>query len=156
MSEGNPLVFLHLSDIHFRSNNDGQFFDVDRDLRNQLERDIIQVREQLPHVNGILISGDTAYSGKVDEYQGAVEWFESLSQKLSLPGKGGNIWSVPGNHDVDWSVLETSDFLVEHQNELRSIDPSALDKKMNEIRGDKSEFELLFKPLDSSFKCNIT
>jgi len=42
----NSLVFLHLSDIHFRSWS-GSTYDINEDLRNELLMDATEVSKQL-------------------------------------------------------------------------------------------------------------
>ena len=66
-----PLVFIHLSDIHFTMASDGQF-DVDADLRLALEYDVAHIRPDLPGpVAAVVVSGDIAFSGRDEEYKAA-------------------------------------------------------------------------------------
>jgi hypothetical protein len=58
-----PSTFLHLSDIHFRRNANTPY-DSFKDLRDELERDADEVAKRFGGVQGILISGDIAFSGQ--------------------------------------------------------------------------------------------
>ena len=52
-----PLVFLHLSDIHF-SRRSSTTCDPDLDLRRELVEDAIRMKEKVKACSGILVSGD--------------------------------------------------------------------------------------------------
>jgi hypothetical protein len=93
------LVFLHLSDIHFQRNA-GSTYDPHVGLRNELELDIKNfTAATFKHVNGILITGDVAYSGHPDEYAYARTWIEKIAGILKLiPGE--DVFVIPGNHDI--------------------------------------------------------
>src|SRR5438552_241894 len=93
------LAFLHLSDIHFRSALSGGVHDLDEDLRAELERDVVHLSEKLGPLAGILVTGDIAFAGLPEEFQVAKEWLGALCQRLKCPEQ--NVWTVPGNHDVD-------------------------------------------------------
>ena len=57
----NSLVFVHLSDIHFRRTGPaGVITDLDLDVRAQLERDLVQTVARLGQVSAILVTGDVA------------------------------------------------------------------------------------------------
>ena len=77
MSE--PLVFIHLSDIHF-SKKWHDHYELDRDLRDQIELDVGRMKTKFPLVTGVLISGDIAFSGKKGEYEIALEWLKTLCE----------------------------------------------------------------------------
>jgi predicted MPP superfamily phosphohydrolase len=98
-------TFLHLSDIHFRRNANTPW-DACRDLRNELERDAIEIGKELGGVHAILISGDIAFSGHEDKYKIAHDWLRQISKKLNC--EPDNVWMVPGNHDVDREIIKKS------------------------------------------------
>ena len=72
-----PLIFLHLSDIHF-SKRSSSAYDPDLDLRKELVADAVHMMEKLKICSGILVSGDIAFSGKPDEYAKAKDWLGEL------------------------------------------------------------------------------
>jgi len=139
-----PLVFLHMSDIHFTS---GDRFDPDADIRNEIERDVEQLVKLLPPVTGILVTGDIAYRGSQAEYESAWLW---LSRFADIAGfLPENVWCVPGNHDVDRAVLVDSPLLRSVQSQLRGARASDTDALLADYARDASAAELLRKPLTS-------
>ena len=63
------MLILHLSDIHFKNGEAGSPMDQDHHVRTVLLRDLRQQCETIgatPDV--VLVSGDVAYAGDVDEY----------------------------------------------------------------------------------------
>ncbi len=99
------LTFIHLSDIHFHKNS-GDNYDLDSDLRNEILEDIKREVDTLGKVSGILISGDIAFSGVQIEYKNAESFLLELCQILHISET--TIYCVPGNHDVDQSIIRAS------------------------------------------------
>ncbi len=64
------LNFIHISDIHFHKQSGGPF-DLDLELRLQLENDVKSVKDKIGDVFGILVTGDIAYSGQKKEDKNA-------------------------------------------------------------------------------------
>jgi len=64
------------------------------------------MRDRLGAVHAIIVSGDIAYSGGEEEYTHATTWLKKLCGLLRCPEE--NVWTVPGNHDVDRSVISHS------------------------------------------------
>src|SRR5260370_4077175 len=89
------LVFVHLSDIHFRKGRVGDVHDEDADLRNELELDLRRLRTQVPRLDGIIVSGDIAYGGRPEEYDYARSWIESIREQLGCASAG--VMLTPGN-----------------------------------------------------------
>jgi 3',5'-cyclic AMP phosphodiesterase CpdA len=103
MPFGDKKVFLHLSDIHFMKDLSGQSnYDIDAALRHALEQDAQKISGTLGKVDGILISGDIAFGGGVQEYETARGWIDKLTGILGCDP--GFVWCIPGNHDIDQSV----------------------------------------------------
>ena len=103
-----PLTFLHLSDIHFRRGESGDVYDLDADLRNELERDVVQIiQSKRLVVDGMLVTGDIAFAGQKEEFEIASEWLASLCDLVGCPREA--VWTVTGNHDVDRKVIEDSE-----------------------------------------------
>jgi 3',5'-cyclic AMP phosphodiesterase CpdA len=139
-----PLVFLHLSDIHFNKKWHDHY-ELDSDLRDQLGNDVAVMAKRLPKIRGVLISGDIAFSGKKEEYDIAFEWLKGL---CSLAGcREQDVWCVPGNHDVDRSVYESSKLLRDMHDNLRPQNPDDIDDRIAEYLRDKMAAPLLFEPL---------
>lgn len=109
------LAFIHLSDIHFNRYS-GDCYDVDKDLRNEVLRDITdRCKKAIPEINGILLCGDIAFSGQVAEYRTASEFLDQICTELSIDRT--RIFCVPGNHDVDQNITKNTNSvkLLQHQ-----------------------------------------
>jgi predicted phosphodiesterase len=99
------LSFVHLSDIHFilEFSNESPF-DIDKPVRDAILQDAKYLRTKLNPISGVLLSGDIAYAGKAGEYKTALAWLAELTEILNCEKE--YLWCVPGNHDVDRSVLK--------------------------------------------------
>lgn len=92
------MLILHLSDIHFRKSEVSTVQDPNFHLRNELLRDAeVQCRE-LGAPDVILVSGDIAFAGQVDEFLFATDWLRTLCERCGCPLTA--VFVVPGNHDV--------------------------------------------------------
>jgi len=112
-------IFVHLSDIHFvKDFSDTSSYDIDSSMRHAIEQDISKMIPNVDHVDGLLISGDVAFAGKVEEYETARAWIEKLSGIVGCDP--GYVWCVPGNHDVDQSVQTDLPNLFDTYAALRS------------------------------------
>ena len=69
---------MHLSDIHFLQRRSDRIYDLDQDLRNELERDAKAMRGRLGSVHGVLVTGDIAFAGRREEYDTALNWLKRL------------------------------------------------------------------------------
>jgi hypothetical protein len=99
------LTFVHLSDIHFILGFSNESpFDIDKPVRDAILRDAKTLRTKLGPVSGVLLTGDIAYAGKAGEYKTALDWLAVLTEILTCEKE--YLWCVPGNHDVDRSVLK--------------------------------------------------
>jgi 3',5'-cyclic AMP phosphodiesterase CpdA len=120
-----PVIFVHLSDIHFREEVAGQLYDRDRDVRNQLERDLTELTNRVGTPYGIVVGGDIAFKGASDEYAFARAWLTSICHRINCPEDA--IWTVPGNHDVNRAVVDSSPTLQNVHHELRNVEPERID-----------------------------
>lgn len=108
---GRKLNWLHLSDVHFKN--------LPAAKQRAQNRVVTKLSEQLPSLleksgiepHCVFFTGDIAFSGKAEEYAVANRFFATLTKKL--PGSP-RCFFVPGNHDVDRSVLSN-----EEENTLR-------------------------------------
>jgi len=99
------MLILHISDIHFRhpacSTPD---LDPDRPYRTKLVQDArAHVEQWGTTVDVILIGGDIAFRGAKEEYTAALAWIYELADACGC--KRERIFVIPGNHDVDRSII---------------------------------------------------
>lgn len=97
-------VFIHLSDIHFGQERDHSLH-IHNDVKDQLIADAAEVIRNLPGgvAHGILVTGDIAQAGKADQYMDAGRWLDKLAKAVGCDLF--RIQMVPGNHDLDRSLL---------------------------------------------------
>src|SRR5712664_3205084 len=129
----NPdLIFLHLSDIHFRKNRMGDAHDEDTMLRNELERDLRILRTKLSRIDGVLVYGDIAFGGKEDEYTYAKGWLRTICEILGCDKNA--VLLTPGNHDVDRELVpRDADIDLIHR-EIRNADSlAAKDERLADV-----------------------
>jgi len=138
------LTFLHLSDIHFVKDLSGESaYDLDSGIRHAIEQDAERMLEHVGKVDGILISGDIAFAGKVQEYETARTWLTKLANIVKCDP--GYVWCVPGNHDVDQSVQKALPLLLDTYRGLRASKKRDDDFK-DRLQGTQSG-GLMFQPL---------
>jgi predicted phosphodiesterase len=104
------LTWLHLSDWHQRGE------DFDREIvRDALLADVEnrrRISSDLGSVDLIIFTGDLTFSGKSEEFDAAYNYLlKPLFKSLGLTEAEGKdrLCIVPGNHDLDRSVLQTLD-----------------------------------------------
>lgn len=108
--DNDDLCLVHLSDIHFHPVS-GDYFDVDRSLRTEVELDLQSLLAATGRpLSGVLLTGDIAYAGRPEEYQVASDWLLRLHCLLEFPRS--HVWVTPGNHDVDRSVVRSNQALA--------------------------------------------
>ena len=142
------ITLLHLSDIHFiKGVSNVLSSDIDGIVRNELERDAVSLAAK-EALSGIIVSGDVAFAGKTEEFQTAIDWLHGLSIKLGTDPS--LVWCVPGNHDVDRSVLRSHTSLEPIHNDIRTSSHlhQSLEKHLKGQDG-----PLLFEPLRA---CSLT
>jgi 3',5'-cyclic AMP phosphodiesterase CpdA len=96
------ITWLHLSDMHFR---ESQAYDENivlkpllLDLAERIQNDGLQ-----PDL--VFLSGDIAFSGRPKEYLMARQFLDDLLGTVGLSKE--RLFLVPGNHDVDRSLVTT-------------------------------------------------
>lgn len=95
--EPKPLRWLHLTDLHIGSKNEGQKTAL-TSLIDAIKEHSLEIPFDL-----VLLTGDLAFSGRKEEY-------EELDARLLKPLRSlpicanAKFISVPGNHDMDCSV----------------------------------------------------
>ena len=95
------IGIIHLSDIHFRKEQFGK-----DSCKAAAEKICAAVKTELigsTHIL-LLVSGDIAFSGTMEEYEYASDWFSEL-YTLIADTCNATCWVLfaPGNHDVDHS-----------------------------------------------------
>lgn len=141
------MQLLHLSDIHFRQAWCLRpCLDRDRAIRTRLVSSIGEHVAKFGPVDAILVTGDLAFAGKSFEYQFAIDWL--MNDVAPTAGCNLNqIFTVPGNHDVDRDMIE-EDLAI--RNALDAI-RRASDQRRNGVLVDQIHHEdtarSLFKPL---------
>lgn len=142
------MLFLHISDIHFKRKEVGQPDDPNLALRNDMIQDVKATRQKIGRAaDGILISGDIAYHGAEEEYDFAYAWLETAL----CPAAGCNIqdiFVVPGNHDVERSKgLDPAHALA--RDGLRNVDVKKVDAEVSKWLRYKGSAAVIFGPLES-------
>lgn len=99
-----PAVFVHVSDIHFGQERD-ESIHIHDDVKEQLIADAAEVIGGLSSgvAQGILVTGDVAYSGAKEQYEAAGRWLDDLAAKVGCPIH--SVQMVPGNHDMNRNKL---------------------------------------------------
>jgi hypothetical protein len=96
---GMPVTFVHLSDIHFGQEKGSKII-VHDDVKARLIEDAADLVKKHAggRATGIIVTGDTAYAGKRDEYLDAAKWLDRLASAVDCPKTAVQV--VPGNHSI--------------------------------------------------------
>jgi 3',5'-cyclic AMP phosphodiesterase CpdA len=110
-----PILLLHLSDLHF-----GQYSRfAGRDLEGlgrTLSKNVQQARQDLqigPNVGLVIVSGDLAETGLREEFRQAAVFLASLAEALDLDRR--QFVFCPGNHDISWLECKAAESEYEAQ-----------------------------------------
>lgn len=145
-STKSSLRFAHLSDIHFRIQVGGDLWDENVDLRRELENDLRRVVGESGPLDGILVTGDIAFSGETDEFEAASEWLTLVAEIAQCAES--EIWTVPGNHDVHRPDVAASPTIQDFHGRLRSIPRPDIDAELARyLVADKAGGEAFLAPL---------
>ena len=95
-----PLTYVHLSDIHFGQETGSKVY-VHDDVKECLIADLttLKVAAGIERIDGVIVTGDVAFSGKKREYDCAAQWLDRLTQEIGCVKT--DVLVVPGNHDID-------------------------------------------------------
>ncbi len=127
------LRILLLSDIHFIHCEDDE--NEYRSLETAFKEAMDDIRN-IGGVNQILICGDVANKGKVEEYEKAEAFIKEIFEHLGCDEKQTQLYVVPGNHDIDRDVNKLSRL---------SFRPTLLDS----AKGDDFIYNAKHKELDA-------
>lgn len=141
------MQLLHLSDIHFRKTWClRQGLDRDKAIRTRLVSSIGEHVAKFGPVDAILVTGDLAFAGNPLEYQFAYDWLVTDVAPIAKCNPD-QIFTVPGNHDVDRNIIEDDQtirnamYAIRHSSDQRR--PGVL---LDQI-GHEDTARSLFKPL---------
>lgn len=154
-----PLRLLHISDIHFH--DPGGAWDDDADQQRELVEDIKRQVADGGAIDAILIGGDIAFGAKLEEYLKAENWIEQLRNVAGGLGPE-RVWTVPGNHDVDRSVVESSAIATDFRDAVFQCDLAAIDFVLKKRLQQDPAAEGLFASFDgynhfaSQFGCQTS
>lgn len=106
---GEGSYLLHLSDLHFHSENHAFALDTSSPkptLFDALQADLEETCNGEPPA-GVIVSGDFTWTGSEEEFGWARDFLARLRSAFDL--KLDQFVLIPGNHDIRWSA-ESSDY----------------------------------------------
>lgn len=129
------ITWLHLSDLNFRASDQEKKFDIDF-VHESLLLDLEKLKES-DNISPdfILVTGDISFSGILDEYTRAVEFFNNILEISKLDKK--SLFIIPGNHDVNRRI--TSSFKITDEALLASRE------SINQILTSKESRRMVFE-----------
>lgn len=132
------LEWVHVSDIHFGSNANRS--NAEKQLVVEaIVRDVqSKYRETSPDC--IFVTGDVAFSGKLDQYRTSLVWIRRLADAARIGLE--HVWLVPGNHDVRRDIIDADPTL----NSLH-LDARNNPQKIDEFIADPIRLEVLQRKL---------
>jgi calcineurin-like phosphoesterase family protein len=126
-----PVVLVHLSDIHFTGKSDGTAYRHES-TRHDLVLDLKKMRGIVGDAKTVVVTGDIANTGAKDEYAVAGRWLDEVSDIVG--NDRALVFTVPGNHDVDCSEVGTSAELAHDL--LRECRGDDLDERLAALLAD--------------------
>ena len=128
------LTYVHLSDLHFGQERGSDIY-VHDDVKERLIDDVSAYKSmaEIERMDGVIVTGDIAFSGKKAEYDRAANWLDRLTETIGC--EQTDVIVVPGNHDIDRQLITRAASLIlghlhEHGNkELEDFldDPLAME-----------------------------
>lgn len=142
----NPMLLLHISDIHFRAPNClNPDLDADRPFRTRLLQDARARATALGPVGAILVGGDIAFKGDPQEYQVAFAWIKELAEACQCPLE--RVFVIPGNHDVDRSIIMRAPSTRNAQQAIKTALPQRREGELRTQFADQDAGKALLAPL---------
>jgi len=93
------LLVIQLSDIHFKE-SENAIINKEEKLFEAIRNSTLEYEEIF-----LLVTGDTAYSGKENEYKIGIDFIKGLKSKIEAYSKKKvTVIVIPGNHDCDFSL----------------------------------------------------
>ena len=144
--ESDRKVFLHMSDIHLREEEIQGRVDRDMDLRSELVRDAQKLKGiAFDCLDGVFLTGDIAFGGKTVEFTSARDWLDEIRTEFGFPH--GAVWCVPGNHDVDRTLIEVSRNRQQTREAIRLGGEARAAQELHELLKDEISNTILLEPL---------
>jgi hypothetical protein len=125
-----------------------------REVREELLRDLADMKKRLGAAVAVVVTGDIAFSGSADEYGIARAWLDDISERFGTDNC--LVLTVPGNHDVQWSAITTAAGIVRRQ--LRTVPVPQITALLDSLLADG---DLLMTPLENynefalRYRCEI-
>jgi predicted MPP superfamily phosphohydrolase len=141
------LRFAHLSDIHLAGYEVGATFDEDADLRRELEDDLQRLVDEEGPIDLLVLGGDIAGRGRSGEFEKAAGWITDLCTALGVPDE--QVCCVPGNHDVDQSVVLNDPVLNLLQRYLLDVPIAELNTELEALLTTGPRRDLLLTHLEA-------
>lgn len=139
------MLLLHVSDIHFKTPEClDPLQDPDRAVRTRMMRDLAKQVQTHGNVGAILIGGDVAFKADPDEYKVAWTWIQELATICNCPRE--RIFVVPGNHDIDRSVVRKSMPIQSAQHMVASAKLDEKDWRLTQQLADEASGQSLLLP----------
>lgn len=133
-------LFVHLSDIHF-DERPNTTTGPNAVCREQLLLDLAEGAAELGRPDAILVTGDIAYSGLEHEYAQARQFLDDATSAVGIAST--QVLMVPGNHDVDWTLVTQS--IWDAHETIRGLSDLEADKRLQSYFDES--FDLLFQPM---------
>src|SRR5260370_40250768 len=94
-------IFVHISDIHFGQEKRAGEVYINNDVKERLISDARRTLVDMGKypADGIIVTGDVAYAGKLEQYKQAGQWLDELAEAIGC--QKTSVHLVPGNHDID-------------------------------------------------------
>ena len=109
-------------------------------------QDISAQVKALGDVDAILVTGDIAYRGHSDEYKAAITWFDEVARAAGC--RKERVYVVPGNHDVDRSIIEQDEEVRCAQKAiLHAPDEQAKERALDAQLGHDDSAAAMFRPM---------
>ena len=137
---------MHVSDIHLREEEIQGGVDRDMDLRSELVRDVKKLKGiAFDRLDGVFLTGDIAFGGKTVEFTSARDWLDEIRTEFGFPH--GAVWCVPGNHDVDRTLIEGSHNRQKTRESIRLAGEAGAAEELHELLKDEISNTILLGPL---------
>ena len=104
-SRDNYFVLLHLSDLHFFSDIEGEEIQIVNKIVNHL-KDLIK-SNVIPRIDVVVVSGDLTNKGKEDQFKVFGESMNVLADQIGITKE--RILFTCGNHDFDIDTLKNDE-----------------------------------------------
>jgi len=141
------MLLLHISDIHFHFPVCTTRYDADRPFRTLMVQDVKSHVKTLGPVGAILVTGDIANRANPEEYKAAFEWLMELAEAGGCSRPQEQIFVVPGNHDIDRSIITKRPAVKNVQHAITAASDANRERVLLEQFSDETTGRSLFEPI---------